>query len=292
MRLAYAIAATLLAGTALADAPAPATDSIADAKKDLAEIKAAVPGQDLGTALQGADLRELGAIPGPLRADSPAPLPSEKDAGDALKKKQGTGNWLVDAMEKQEEHDHAGKAKDKDEQLKEDLALIRGEDRKSDKENLLLDEPKEREAPPREEAQKAFNPLDSFMSGWVAPRDREVLLAKSDASHPDALPGLEAPQAAAGPDLLLGGVSDPTAFSEPVGINPYVTALTPTESAPFHPLGPAELADFGSAALPEFSRGLSASGPEAKPGGEAKSFIPDFAQPSDDDKYFKQLKRF
>jgi hypothetical protein len=291
MRLPLAIAAGLLACAARADSPPAPSDSISDAKKDLAQIRAPSPGQDLGASLQGAGLKDIGAVPGGVHAEAPPAIDSAKEAGEPPGKKEGTGNWLVDAMDKQAEREHSGKAKEKDEQLKEDLALIRGEDRKPDRDNLLLEEPKERDAPPREEAEKAVNPLDSFMSSWVAPRDRELLLTRADPARSDTLPGLDAPQAPGAPDLLPAGAPDPATFAEPPALNPYVAALELPEAPALRLLGPAEPADFAQAALPDLSRGISSGAPDARPG-DSRSFIPDFAQPSDDDKYFKQLKRF
>ena len=49
---------------------------------------------------------------------------------------------------------------------------------------------------------------------------------------------------------------------------------------------------FAPADLLDLPRGMSSSGVDAKAIDAPRSFIPDFAQPDDDDKYFKQLKKF
>src|ERR1700678_1781443 len=78
------------------DPPPARADSIAQAKKDFASIKQPAASQDPGPGLRAADAKDDGAV----RADAPA-LPSPTVG------KEGTGNWLVDAMEQKPGHPQA-----------------------------------------------------------------------------------------------------------------------------------------------------------------------------------------
>src|ERR1700679_1944171 len=102
MRAALALLFAFTAALARAGAPpAPAADSIADARKDLASIKAPQGQGDTAVAVPLMDMKDLGPGPGGPRLEVPTLESQEKDASlDPTKKKVGTGNWLVDAMEK------------------------------------------------------------------------------------------------------------------------------------------------------------------------------------------------
>jgi hypothetical protein len=76
------------------------------------------------------------------------------------------------------------------------------------------------------------------------------------------------------------------------GPNPYLAVLDlpppPVAGGFAVPVPPA----FLPADLAEGPRIPAVAGADPRPDDPVRTFIPDFAQPSDDDKYFKQLKKF
>jgi len=282
--------------------PEPAPDSIASAKKDLAAVKALSSPADTSVAnLPSVDMKAVSPGPGGDRIDLPAPLPSgDEAAADPSKKaeKGTTGNWLVDAMERKP--DRARSASGRDSLSKDDKDLSpKGYDRASARADL--ESKGEAEAPerdgPRQGAGAAINPLESFMSGWISPRDRELLLpatGERTGSPDSAVARAQGPQDGA----LLGDFSAEGLLSlgelgaslegksEP---NPYLSAVD-LEPAPAPrmfagPAAPDPGAPGGHAAPAWF-------GSEVGPLEAPRTFVPDFAHPSDDDKYFKQMKKF
>jgi hypothetical protein len=289
----YILALAIAAAARAAD-PAPGdADSLSAAKKDLAAIKANTVQPDAVIALPSLDARDLGPVPGAPQMPAPEPLPKET-APDGTKKREGTGNWLVDAMDRSAQQAKAAKQGDRSRASPLDDMVPRADERqlgdKSDRDGLLPDE--------KEGMQESVvNPLDSFMGGWVSTRDRDLLLnAKGEvrageASRPqsEVLPGVEA-LAAAPSDDVLAAPGGPLP-GDTHGSNPYLEAL---ESAPvavhaftLPEIAPQELYSPAAATEPE-----SGSPQATRSLEDTKTFIPDFAQPSDDDKYFKQLKRF
>lgn len=293
----------VLAATARADdsAAAPA-DSISAAKKDLASIKSPVSPTDTGAALPSMDMKDLGPVPGSIRPEMPFLLNPEKDPSlDPAKKKTGTGNWLVDAMDKNTST-QASRSKEKDDVLKGDPDLIRADEKgvRLEKDPLALDDSREKERP-KEPAEAVYNPLDAFMSGWVSARDHDLLLTSSKGDgltggdlgkvHADLLPGLEPGQSAAVADVMVSQV-DPSSFSDSRGLNPYVGAMDLPLASPMTSLMGPGVSVFAPAELQDAPRAMSTSGVDARPLDTSRSFIPDFVQPDDDDKYFKQMKKF
>lgn len=304
MRLSGALLLAVMAAAArAADSPSQAGDSIATAKKDLASIKAPV-GQDSGAALPTLDMKDVGTISGAALPELPGAPSREKEASlDPAKKNQGTGNWLVDAMDKRADGGRTTKGRDKDDLLKSEADLLHPGDREAtlgEKDLALAEEAREKDGP-KEGTAFAYNPLDSFMGGWISAKDRDLLVpgtkgeglsGEAGRSHMDLLPGLDAGQGGSFVENLIGPV-DSTPFADSRSApNPY---LAPPD------LGPAQTAKWflapegaGPAApgLSDFSRGMSSSGVDPRPLDSSRTFIPDFAQPADDDKYFRQLKRF
>ncbi len=268
-------------------------------------MKASAGQTDSGGTLPTLDMKDVS--PGPLgaRVEAPAPLTPEKDSSlDPSKKKEGTGNWLVDAMDKKTDRSQGSRARDRDDGLKADQDLLRGDDRlgaRADKDSASQDDTRDKTGP-RETGEPVYNPLDSFMGRWVSARDHDLLLPSSkgdglaaaglDRAHADMLPGLDLGQ----PGSLgesLPSPPDPAAFSDPrEGANPYlaVLGLAPAPQAKSF-LSP-ELTGASPFGLPEISSGVSTMGATPRPADGSRTFVPDFAQPSDDDKYFKQMKRF
>ena len=122
----------LAAPLARAGDPPPA-DPIASAKKDFATIKSPSGPSDTGSsALPTLDMKDLGPSPG-TRPDAPVPLVDPDASLDPSKKKakQGTGNWLVDAMDKKDDRQRGSRGRD--DLQKGDRDLLAGDDESSDK---------------------------------------------------------------------------------------------------------------------------------------------------------------
>jgi hypothetical protein len=296
MRAAAAVFLLLALVAARAD-DAPAPDSIAAAKKDFAQIKGTAVAPDASVPMPTLDMRELGPAPGAPAA--PTPLPTEKDPSlDPTKRASGTGNWLVDAMDKGNGRSQASKPGD--ERAKGDL------DPTLDPEKADLAGAKDqasgaegRDASvPKEPAEHAYNPLDSFMGSWVSARDHDLLVPASKGDGAEPAPHSDVP---GGPDLVPSGslvdmlLPAPDAASwadSKPEANPF-TAPADSETAPaVRFFTGADAAGFSPFGVSGAASGAGPSGPAFQPADNSKSFLPDFAQPSDDDKYFKQMKRF
>ncbi len=305
MRVSGALFLAVLAAAAAraADPPPQGGDSIATAKKDLAAIKAP-PGQDPGAALPTLDMKDIGAVPGAALPAMPGTTAEEKEAAlDPSKKKQGTGNWLVDAMEKKPEGSRSSRGREKDDNPRGEADLLKQEDKPgaaAEKDAQAPDDARERSGA-KEEASAAYNPLDSFMSGWISAKDRDLLLAgakgegpaggDSGRAHTELLPGMDTGVAGSIVDSLAGPADLSSYADSRSAPNPY---LSPADLAPA-PAARWFLAPEGqgpASGASDFSRGMSSSGVDPRPLDGSRTFIPDFAQPLDDDKYFKQMKRF
>jgi hypothetical protein len=305
MRSAAAALLALAVATASAGDPqAPAQDSIAAAKKDFAQLKASSALPEGASALPSLDMKEMGPLPGSAPA-APTPLPTDKEASlDPSKRRTGTGNWLVDAMDKEERKSERGKSPLLGEDaLKAENDLLAESERNaasSAKDGQGTEAPEKADS--KETAREAYNPLTSFMGSWVSARDHELLLpsAKGETviegdgtrSRVDALPGLDLGGPSASSDSALsppdtGGFSD----SRPAS-NPYLALLDFGPSPAFKAFTSPEIPGFEAPAGQEVPRGLPMSGVDPRPLDASRTFIPDFAQPPDDDKYFKQMKRF
>jgi hypothetical protein len=302
MRVAGILLLALLAAPARgADPPPAASDSISDAKKDFAAIKAPSSQTEAG-ALPAMDMKDLGPVPGAATAEPSLLLNPEKDPSlDPTKKKTGTGNWLVDAMDKNTST-QGSRSKEKDEILKGDPDLIKADEKgvRLERDPLALDDARDRERP-KGPAEPVYNPLDAFMSGWVSARDHDLLLTSTKGEglagadlgkvHADALPGADAGQPGALSDLLAAPM-DPTALGDSRGSNPYLGSLDLIPAAPMKSFAAPDGAAFNPTGFQDAPRGMSSAGVDPKPIDISRNFIPDFAQPADDDKYFKQLKKF
>jgi len=300
MRARAALILFLAAAVARAgDSPAPASDapapdSIATAKKGLAEIKALSAPSDSASTLPAIDMKEIGPGPVPEARDAPSLALAETDESlDPAKKKdkEGTGNWLVDAMDKKS--DSAKSPNGRDDLSKGNAELLKDGDRDGSPGDGESEDARERAA----DKAAAQNPLDSFMGGWISARDHDLLvpMAKGDGNAGDAgrnradepsqldlgQPGLEEDVLPA-PDSAAWG--DSRASS-----NPFIALMDPDPAASVKPFA---APDSGGFAQPAFPGGPVSSGVDARPIDAGRDIIPDFAQPSDDDKYFKQMKKF
>jgi len=284
------------------DAPATPADSISATKKDLAAVKAlGSPAEAPASSLPTVDLKSVSPGPGGERIEVPAVAPAADEASvDPSRKrdKGATGNWLVDAMERKPDKARTGTARDG--LSRADGDFLRDGDRaatREDQDARGSQEPAER-AGSKDRFSGAYNPLDAFMSGWISARDRDLLLpAKGDAAG-----GGEAARARQGgfqdvgampAEFTIEGLLSPADFGEPgeqaAQPNPYLASMdiapAPGPRAFTSPL-PSATAAPGERAAPLFF-GAQPDAIDAP-----RSFIPDFARPSDDDKYFRQMKRF
>ena len=250
-------------------------------------------------------MKDVGAVPATATPNFSELLnPDGEHGADGLKKKkEGTGNWLVDAMDKTDPR--AAERKGKDDLLKTDSDAVRGDEHASthtEAEFVTIDQSRER-APDAEPAKKqAYNPLDSFMSGWISAKDQEVLLpvskgeiTASDApkAHADNLQNLDLGPSGSAAEPLVPGLDAVSAPEAKMAANPYLADLDAVSVSQVKAFTAPDLPAFGSSELSDPVRAAPASGsrPPARPT-PARGLIPDFAQPADDDKYFKQMKRF
>ena len=271
------------------DPPAPAGDSIAAARKDFASIKPAGSPAESGPGPSVFDLKDDGPPPGGARTD-PALSPMARSAADPSKKGGGTGNWLVDAMERRA---------DPLSSYRDGLDLLGGSDRPPARasDEARLAEAGEKAAS-KEVAPAVFNPLDAFMTGWISAPDRELLLpaargegllgAEQGKGRADTLPGLgiglRETQAPPSRDAAL---ADSRTMA-----NPYVAEMDPVSLAPLQALPVPDFPGLSPAGLPGLSPGASGPGADPRYLDLSKSLAPDFTQPAEDDKYFWQMKRF
>ena len=139
-----------------ADAPATSDDAISDAKKDLATIKAPTNAQDPSASLPSIQMKDLGPVPAASTPRMPVLTDQEKEeALDPTKKKHGTGNWLVDAMDRNADPQKNAKGKDRDELLRGEAELLRGEE----KDGQSAEGPRKRRTPGK--------PLPRSTTRWI-----------------------------------------------------------------------------------------------------------------------------
>ena len=273
---------------AQAASPAPAEGSISTAKRDFDAVKAA-----RNPALQQkGDVPRIG-VPD-LRTGVPAPTPT---APKKLGTEKKSANWLVEAMEKQQPRKDRGREGDRDKTGREtnkgvldptteseDSAEMRKRD---DSETAAAQEEKRQEEP--------VNPLASYLGEWMTPQDYALLKPGIERSLSKS--GLESgtsPLSSLAPSLGPIGASDANvasgtnlrgALAVAPRENPYLATLG--ASPPSTPVAPV----FVPPPAPMASAPPSVVGPAQMPE-PPRSKIPDFAKPAQDEKYFKQLKRF
>ncbi len=299
MRLKGIIAWVLLAALARASDPAPQDgDSIAQAKKDLSSIRGPQSPSDPASSLPSLQFKDLGPLPGAPTISLPKLSDQEKaDALDPTKRKQGTGNWLVDAMEKKSDSRRDTGGRGRDDLLKADADILKEGERDGQ-----LGASREK-ADPKEAAVSVYNPLDSFMGGWISAKDHDLLLGstkveplpgvESGRGRNDLLPGLDLGASASAVESLINPaeVSGLSESAKP-GPNPYVALFELSAAPQLKGFAAPEGLGPQSPGPADFSRGISSPGSSAREAEGGRSVIPDFAQPSDDDKYFKQMKKF
>ena len=236
MRLAAALVLSLAAAAARAgDPPAPDGDSIAAAKKDFAAIKSSAAPES-SPALPTLDMKDIGPAPGAPAQAAPTPLPTERNASLDPNRKTGTGNWLVDAMDKDADRSRA--AKPGEELLKSDSDLSEDADgagERGSKGPQSASDARDAADSKKEPAEHVYNPLDSFMGSWISARDHDLLVpsAKGEpvAGGDSGRARVEAPQGADIPtsgslvDLLLPAPDTASWVDSKVEANPYIAPV-------------------------------------------------------------------
>lgn len=307
MRAGPAVILLLAVASARADdAPAQGADSIAAAKKDFAAIKSSALAPDATSSLPTLDMKDVGPAPG-AAPSAPAPLPAERDASlDSTKKGSTTGNWLVDAMDKDKASGRAQPSRPGDERLKGDTDLTLDPDRAdSERADGAKDGASGSQARdsggPREPAEHVYNPLDSFMGNWISAHDHDLLVPTSKGEAPagaesaprgDA-PGVVDPMPSGSLTEMLLPAPDAASWadSKPEA-NPFLAPADPETAPAVKFFTGADASGFAPFGLADPVPGMASPGAAAQPSDTPRTFLPDFAQPSDDDKYFRQMKRF
>lgn len=233
------------------------------------------------------------AAPSPA-TDLPAPRAPVQRSGASTENAQSgeTGNWLVDAMMKDEGRPTRGNRRGTNAR---DGSQPSDTDSINTVQNPNLGQGAQREPAlatrERAAALEAGNPLTPFMAGWISQRDQALLLPK-DAANSGF--GVETSRASGGPDQALTitfrGVESRNdqaagrATAQRAADNPFLEALQT-------PAGPAPAAS-PTPTLPTFGNLAPALTPP-EPARETRPPPPiDLSKPSQDSKYFPQLKRF
>jgi hypothetical protein len=233
----------------------PAPDSMAAAKSDLAALAATAAETPPAAANARSDAPPA-AAPAPRLGTDPARAPGKG------------ANWLLEAMNAQTlRPSDLGDGADS---IRAELDRLRA----GSPEGAGAKEAAKSGVGAAAEPPAVVNPLDAFMDGWISAHDKALLLP--EASAWPLLEGLD-PKAEAGhrPD-----VSPP---NEPA--NPYLAGPGPVPALP-------EAAALNPAPAPELPGPSLLFGPDPRLLDGPKLDLPDFAQPTEDDKYFRQMKRF
>ncbi len=280
--------AAMVAETCAAESNAPVAappareDAINATKRDFDLIKASREGvAPPGATLPRVTVPDFSAGPGPGAGSSAKPgLPDQKSV-----------NWLVDAMEKRPDpHKAPGKGDDIPSRTEEGRELVP----KPEKERELRGrEAETTKAEPGLREVVVFNPLTRFMADWMTPQDLALMKPVMEARAGGEFSGTTRtggavsvaefvlPVAGEGVPSAIG--SERTFLRQPPRENPYLQAMSPPAPAALPVLAPAP-------GLPLQGEPRPLAPVPAPPA--PKSSIPDFAKPLNDEKYFKQLKRF
>ncbi|HXN35565.1 MAG TPA: hypothetical protein VN877_05305, partial [Opitutaceae bacterium] len=108
----------------------------------------------------------------------------------------------------------------------------------------------------------------------------------------EAPAGADMPASGSLVDLLLPAPDTASWVDSKVEANPYIAPVDAEPASAMRLFNAPETAGFSPFEPLDSSRGAASSGPAAQQGESSRTFLPDFAQPADDDKYFKQMKRF
>lgn len=280
---------------------------IDSAKREFEAMKASrdPAHRDQRTALPGISVPQLHVEE---RGPAPAILPGKNAKQDPAAKK--SSNWLVEAMDKEAARNGKNERGERerifsrrsDEEEREGGAVSRSDPalERARGDSAAEERKYDDETTNRKRAAEAANPLTRYLEGWITPKDYAVLRPSLE----ESLGGRELAQSAAGPatpggiagTVGIGGVGSAMmgdATKTPVSPvpreNPYLEAMqTRPEfgaSAPTFAVAPPNVAP-----PPAPPASIAAPAPPIVP--SARSKIPEFAKPQQDERYFKQLKRF
>lgn len=297
--------AALAVGTRAEDPPRPPVrpappDAIAAARRDFDTIKGARgPAESPRLSLPMATppplhlSSEESALFLPPTAD---PRADPRSKGSAAAKGAKSANWLVDAMT--EKRPDARNERRAGEGGRETTAT-EPETETDPLEAPAVESKKEPLGP--KPSVSADNPLTSYMAGWMTPKDFELLKVRTAETNFNAAPDREAERASdpAGLEGLLRGEASMG------GGGRAGTAVPPVATRATNPYL-ADLGSMGGPAGPNERTGLLVAGGPAD--GPAPLLAPtpkvetapvktdpppdDRLKPTDDAKYFRQLKRF
>jgi hypothetical protein len=274
----------------------PDNDAVSSTRREFDTIKTA----------RDPNLQQKGEVPRLTAPEMPATSGTGWAPTKAKQPEKKSKNWLVDAMQKpttdgkratrgpgESELDHA---RDGSGRVTEEDGLQGEMNRRSESQAGDGRGPERKSSPT-----VVANPLNHYLGEWMTSQDYSLLkpgLAQSAMAGPGGrdsalLPAIQMPggKSLPGLDATSGLMSSSTAGLAPSPIpkpNPYLETMnapaiksTQPAYAPPSPTMPSSLKPIISAVPPP--------PPIIEP---ARSKVPDFAKPAQDEKYFKQLKRF
>lgn len=307
-------AAVTIGGSAEEPNAASPEGSISAAKRELDAIRAA---RNPAAVEQKAELPSFTAPELQLSKPRQGSLTKrERLTREQLEAERKAKNWLIDAMEKERELDAAardgrkGRAELESERVLAEREALRNPELELDRDDPAAIALREADAAAKAEEQRreravretpVSNPLAGYMAGWMTPQDFALLQPNLGAAATDAATFDAGTAPAAGSSVAPGtALSNPggeistSLFGERTGApaaatmeNPYLQPLLPaTQLETVLMPAPAPM----PAPPPSIAPVLAPATRREEP--PAKSTVPDFVRPSDDEKYFKQLKRF
>ena len=297
--MAVAVAGALSAQTTATENEG--TTGIAAAQREFQALRAA-------EKVRGEELKlQLPDITAPNLQPSAPPSPmsglERNKPGKTKGRKQKSDNWLVDAMMKTPEDPDAPKAwSDEDDpaEPQDPFAELIAETLRPAPKAGSEPGKSERHSARDERVIEAPNPFASYMSAWISPQHRDLLMPRPQSPAGGSAGDRGMPAGGGGFTGGPGGRSSavtetgPAAWSGPIpGGSSHHGLVDETKANPF--LNPGDFAP--AAALPFIAQPPVAPPPPAMPA------IPDaapprteppapLAKPAEDAKYFPQLKRF
>lgn len=209
---------------------------------------------------------------------------------------QASPNWLLDAMEQRPTARGRSRETPGDFETPSANPLRRGGERESSARGSAVEFLSESQ---RELVRGGVNPLTHYLGSWMTPQDFALLgprlnpgaptpaltagapTGTTPAASPTGVPGTEN-------KAWFGGVRapPPAAYGGAPPINPYLAALE--FRPPTSGLAPATLPTMVSPSQTVLPAAATVPPPVSSP----QPKIPEFVRPLQDEKYFKQLKRF
>lgn len=164
--------------------------------------------------------------------------------------------------------------------------------------STTLDRPASRTRETAKQPPESFNPLASYMNGWISTQDRALLLPPKNqdfsAANPDStlINFSGAPTASAASPSESAGLT-PTALKTPVQDNPYLGSAAFNAPALGSEIAvPVNVPNFAPVIAKPLDSALRGSIIDSPAQAATKVAPRDLAKPDDNAKYFKQLKRF